>query len=240
MGIQIIDDPKLVEAVRDNLDRSEYRDYVNHVVNDILAGRESYLLGGAVRDPIVKFLYGTNGPTKDFDLLVDDTEQPLDVHELFKGEMDVFYTSFGTVRWRPKRGLEIDVTTFRNANPIRVGEEVEPSLELWLSTCDFNTGSIAYGFRNRVLYDFKAMEGIRQKQVDVIGGGDPPYKMMARLVLHSDKLGFDIGQRGLDLIRDQYSPSLDEHIGVYLDDKQKSEFFERVTSRLKEIAHSTH
>lgn len=231
--------PELVGAVQTGLDNSPYRGYVDYVVNRLLIGMTCYLLGGSVRDPIVNFLYGREVPTKDYDILVDNLNVELDLPRLFFGMKDVFTNSYGTVKWRPDVGIELDVTTFTNANPIRRGEDVKPSLELWLSTCDFNTSSLAYGLGDQVVYDYQAMEGIYKQEVELIGGNDPPQRVLARLVLHSDKLGFKIGRNGIRFIRSHYNPGLDERIMEHLRYHNQGEKFPMVKHRLTEIAQSS-
>ena len=238
MQITVVEDPNLVEAVQENLDNSPYKGYVEHVVNDILKGKVAYLWGGAVRDPIVHLRYGIELPTNDFDILVDDSDGKLDVGKLFEGEVDVFFNRFGTVKWRPVNNLEIDVSSFNNANSIKAGLGVDPTLDAMLTSCDFTTGSIAYGLQDRKIYDFKALAGIQAKEIELVYEADEPHILMARLVLHSDKLKFTIGERGMEFIRQSYTPELDRHIARYLTYKEKSDKTPRVTDRLKEIAGS--
>lgn len=238
MTIQIVDDLKFVKAVQKNYVDSQYSIYLNHVLNDILSGRTCYLSGGAVRDSIVAVLYGDDLPTKDFDILVDDSRENIDLHKLFSGISNVHPNAHGSVKWRPEGNLEIDVTTFSNANPLADEIRREPSLEYWLTHCDLTTGSIAYGIADQQIYDYVAIEGINKREVEVLRDDIPSHRIMARLILHSDKMDFIIGVRGLNFIRQHYSPDIDGRILKHLDYHNISDKFDRVKTRLTEIAQS--
>ncbi|MFH1396619.1 MAG: hypothetical protein ABIG93_04430, partial [archaeon] len=241
MEVKTTQDERLVKAVQRELETNPHRDYLNHVFGEVLSGRKCYLWGGAVRDPIIKELYERNGCVKDFDILVDDSGEPIDFRTVFKGENNVFYNRFGTVKLRPTSDFEMDVSRFSNANLIRNGgrEKFPVSLETSLVSCDFNTSALAYDLGTGVIYEHGALDAMDREEIDLQDhAGDEPHIMMVRLVLHSDKLGFSIGPKGRTLISESYSPALDENIGRYLDYKSLSGKQERVLQRLNEIASS--
>lgn len=241
MAVKSSQDKRLVQAVQRELETNPYKKYLNHIVHEVLAGRKCYLWGGAVRDPIVKELYGRNGHVKDFDILIDDSDEPVDFRAIFKGENNIFYNRFGTVKLKPTTGFEIDVSRFSNANLVRNGgkDRYPVSLETSLISCDFNTSALAYDLKTGVIYEHNALDAINKKEIDLQEhAGDEPHVMMARLILHSDKLGFSSGPKGEKLISKGYSPVLDKNIGRYLGYKDLSKKQERVLGKLNEIANS--
>ncbi len=239
MTIKKTADRYLIESVQEELQTNPHRDYLNKVINEILEGRKCYLWGGAVRDPIIKRKYGRNGHINDFDVLVDDSEDPLDFRTTFKGTSNVFYNRFGTVKWKPVDGFDIDVSRFSNANMLRNGgrDKYAVSLETSLASCDFNTSAIAFDLADNTIYDNGALEGIEKQEIDLLEhAGDEPHVMMVRLILHSDKFGFTIGPRGNRLIAEGYSPKLDENIQSYLHYKNIGEQQEYLINRLRNVA----
>jgi len=142
-----------------------------------------------------------------------------------KNEKNVSSNSHGSVRWKPKKDIEIDITTTSNSNPIKNGKKVKPSLNLFLKTCDFNTGSIAYDIKKKIIYDFRAINGIKNKRIEIIGGNDPIYKIILRLVLQSKRLDFLLGKKEIRLIKNKYSKGLDKDIKKYLISKNRLKDF---------------
>jgi len=228
--------PGLIETVKRELDTHPHKALLNQVVNKVLAGRKCYLWGGAVRDPLIKQRYGRNGHINDFDVLVDDAEEAIDFETIFKGESNVYVNRFGTVKWKPVDGFDIDVSRFSNANIVKTGK-FPASLDTSLRSCDFNTSAIAYDLADGTIYDHSALDGIEKQEVDLLEhAGDEPHVMMARLILHADKFGFTIGPRGIALIEEGYTPKLDDSILGYLKYKGLEDKQAYILQRLSEIA----
>jgi hypothetical protein len=228
--------PELVNPVSENLARSRYHSYVMRVVNEILREYPSYIWGGAVRDPIIRAKYGRNGETKDFDILVDDSQGRIDFRKLLVGLQDVFYTRFGSPKWRPENGLEIDIAPFSNATRLRNGERLPVSLDTALKSCDFTTNAIAYHFGEGSVYSYGAIEGIDKQEIDVLyPKGEEAHILMCRAVLLGERLGFKKGPVATKLIVEGYSPNLDAHIKRYLEYKKVKAKFEHVVEELRRI-----
>jgi hypothetical protein len=228
--------PEVVNPVSENLAGSRYHSYVNHVVNEVLGEYPSYLWGGAVRDPIVRAKYGRNGETKDFDILVDDSQGRIDFRKVLKSLGDIFYTRLGSPKWRPENGLEIDIAPFSNATRLRNGEQLPISLDTALQSCEFTTSAIAYGLQDRAVYSCGALEGIDKQEIDLLyPEGEEAHILMCRVVLQSERLGFERGQKATGLIVEGYSPNLDNHIRRYMDYKGLEAKFEHVVEQLRQI-----
>lgn len=229
-------DPELVNPIRENLAGNRYQSYINRIIDDILREYTTYLWGGAVRDPIVKAKYGRNGETKDFDILVDDSQGRIDFKRLLRGLTDVFYNRFGSPKWRPENGLEIDISSFSNATRLRNCEGLPVSLDTALQSCDFTTSAIAYSLGDKIVYSCGAIEGIEKQEIDVLyPKGDEAHILMCRIVLHAEKLGFTKGQLATRLIAEGYSCELDSHIKGYMKYKGLETKFEHVVEELRRI-----
>ncbi len=228
--------PEVVNPVSENLAGSKYNSYVNHVVNEVLGEYPSYLWGGAVRDPIVRAKYGRNGETKDFDILVDDSQGRIDFRNLLKRLGDMFYTRFGSPKWRPGNGLEIDIVPFSNTSRLRNGEQLPISLDTALQGCEFTTSAIAYGLRDKAVYSYGALEGIDKQEIDLLySEGEEAHILMCRVVLQAERLGFERGPKATGLIVERYSPDLDNHIRRYMEYKGLEANFEHVVEKLRKI-----
>jgi hypothetical protein len=236
MQVTKYQNPELVTPVSENLAGSRYQSYVHKIVNEILGEYPSYLWGGAVRDPLVKAKYGRNGETKDFDILVDDLQGRIDFRKLLKGLNDIFYTRFGSPKWRPENGLEIDIAPFSNATKLRNGEQLPISLDTALQSCDFTTSAIAYGLQDRTVYSCGAIEGIDKQEMDVLyPNGDEAHILMSRTIILAERLGFQVGSSAIRFIAEGYSQDLDIHIKRYLEYKGLEAKFEHVVEELRNI-----
>ena len=230
--------PELVNPVSKNLAGSKYNSYVNSVINGVLGGYPSYLWGGAVRDPIVRAIYGygQNDETRDFDILVDDSQGGIDLRKLLQGLGDIFYTRLGSPKWRPEDGLEIDIVPFSNATILRNGEQLPISLDTALQSCEFTTSAIAYGLQDRTVYSCGALEGIDKQEIDLLyPDGEEPHILMCKVVLQTARLGFKRGPKATRLIEEGYSPDLDTRIKRYMEYKGLEAKFEYVVGELMEI-----
>jgi hypothetical protein len=248
MPIKIIPRPEYIEAVMQNVARAPAE--VKQIISDRLRGFECYLWGGAVREPVYHSMYngndGNQWRTLDWDLLVDDSDQdePLDLDPFFREELrsgTCSHNRYGTIKWKPRDGLEIDVSRFSNANMIRRSETSERSIVVCLASCDFNTGSIAYGIQTGILYEDGAMDGLRNRVVDLKYADDEPHILMARLIMHSKDMRFAIGPAGIALITNHYThenaQGLNKKIFEYLHrkGKDKEARYEEVINRLREL-----
>jgi hypothetical protein len=245
MAFNVVEVPEYVEAVKANLKKAPPE--VRHVIDDKLAGLNCYFWGGAVRQPVYHVMYKGNGwKTNDWDIIVDDSalSEPLDLDAMFAEELrdpkKCSHNRYDMIKWKPKRGVEIDVSRFSNANLIRKGIKTKSSLAVVLAGCDFNTGSIAYGLRDEKIYDDGAIEGLRAKVIDFNYGDDEDFVLMARLVMHAHDMDFTIGTGGLTFILNRYTDetarAYNKQIREYLRRKGKSRRGKEVVDRLCEIA----
>jgi tRNA nucleotidyltransferase/poly(A) polymerase len=223
-----------VDAIKRNLEESPYHEYVARVL-EILYGKTVYLWGGAVRDPIARELYGLDFETRDFDLTVDDSKERIDLRRLLKELEGVQYSRFGTPKWKPKKGLEIDVGPF-SAGTIFKRVNLPINLETTLISVDVTTSAIAYGLADETIYSVEALGDIKKKEVNVLNPyGEEPSALMCRLVLHADHLRFEIGEKGRAYISERYSPDLDEGIRRFLKYKGVKRLFPFVVRKLRQI-----
>jgi hypothetical protein len=211
-------DPELVAAVRSNLEGSRYNHYVQEIL-ERLEGHTSYLWGGAVRDPIVEKRHGRSlEETRDFDILVDDSEKSFDFIRLLQGLGHLYCTRLGSPKLKPESGVKISITPFSSKSRLRNGKELPVCLETALWSCELTTSAIAYGIKDKTIYSALALEGIDEKEIELLypRGEDPPV-LMCKLMLQSDKLGFGIGDWAKELIVREYHPGSDNYIIGYME-----------------------
>ncbi len=220
-GLTASQDYALVGAVERNLAESRHFRFVDEVISKIAKSHRVYFWGGAVRDPIVRAVYGKRNiqETSDFDLLVDDSGGKIDIRGMVGDLYEVHYNRFGTIKLTPAPGLAIDISSFSNSTRLLNGEKLSVSLENTLSGCDFTTSALAYGFDDRTIHSYGALEGIRAQEIELLYPWETPHSLMCKLVLQSDRLGFAIGKNARKFIAENYGQDTAEKIRAYLDYK---------------------
>ena len=227
MSVDIVKSSELIQTVEESLKDNPAIKYLEAVL-EILKPLHFYLMGGAVRDALVRRMYGLDLVTKDFDFLVVDEKGQVDLRGLFGNFSNMRWNRFGGLKWKPKEGVEFDLFTSYSFG--------RTSLDEVLEQVELTTSAIAYHFGDRLIYSCGAVQGIEDKEIDVKNPqADKPYITMSRLILHSDKLRFRIGNRGIRFVQERYNSNLDGFILDYLTYKKLEEHYERVIKRLKEI-----
>jgi len=235
--MKTLQNERFSKAIQQNLEESPFYEYVQRVIDVLKAEKiKVYFWGGAVRDPIVDVLYGLDYDTRDFDLIVDDSENKINFKKIFDGFEGMYYSRHGTPKWKPTNDIEIDVGPFSAATIYKRCPELPVNLETALMSVDITTSAIAYDLEKRTIYSVEALEGIQKREVDVLYEyGEEPAVIMCRLILHGNKLGFEIGQKGRRFIIERYSSDQDGIIKKYLEYKKLEGLSSFVIGKLKRI-----
>jgi len=232
-------DPQLINSIEKDLRESEYWIYLEKIINDIFKEYHCYVWGGAVRDSIVGLNYNKNLPIKDLDILIDDSKKCVDFKESLQGLEGIFYTRFGSPKWKPIKGIEIDIVTFSNATMMRNKKNLSASLDVVLQSCDFTTSAIIYDPKEKVVHSCGAIEGIDKQEVDILySEGDEMYVLLCRAILQAERLEFQKGPRAMQPIKEKYSSDMDDHIKKYMEYKGLEKKFDYVIQELKKIKES--
>jgi tRNA nucleotidyltransferase/poly(A) polymerase len=236
--VEISRDRSFIDAIQRNLENSRYHRYLERVL-EILEDRVVYLWGGAVRDPIVREMYDQKVETRDFDFTVDDSEKRIDLNRLLVGLEGLTSSRFGTPKWKPAKGLEIDIWPFSAGTIFRI-KNLPVNLENVLRSVDVTTSALAYGIDDKTIYSVEALNDIERKEVNVLNQyGEDPSALMCRLVLQSHRLKFEVGKKGRVYVAKRYSPDLDLGIKRYLNYKGAKPLFNFVVRRLRQIQGGT-
>jgi len=193
-------------------------------------------VGGIVRNLIINLKYGKSIITNDIDILVDDSEQPIDLKEVFSNEKNIIINNAGIVKLKYPHGFDIDISKFSDTNSLRKGEKHTVSLKTCLKLGDFNTSAIAYDLDSETIYSYGAIEGIYKKEVELLEkADDKDYIIMTRLIWHSNKLGFKLGPRAIKFIKENYSLKKDKEIIKYIKRREISNNPNYIIAKLREI-----
>jgi hypothetical protein len=230
--MDIITDPRIVNAVRAYVESSAWYTYVQQVLER--TDKPAYLWGGAVRDPLLKLLIGLEKEKGDVDMVLDIS---LEEAEAITATLSPKTTNrFHTVKWLPEPELEIDISCFLNGNRVRY-EGVAPTLEHAVTGCDLRTSALAYNLRHPAVYSDGAVQAIQERTTGIhYERSEPLPILMTRVVLHAEYLQFAIDPATQRFIRQHYNPEQDIVIRNYLRYKRKESLYNLVIATLQSIA----
>lgn len=197
-----------------------------------------YLWGGAVRDSLLKSLYGLDVVTRDFDFIVDDSGGPIDFAARLFGLDNVSLSRFGTPKWRRGNGLEVDISPF-SLIPVERGLNVSPlTIDEKLGYCDVTTSASAFDLRIGELYAGHAVDALLAREVDILFETDAPEALVSKVLVHADTFGFSVGPRTHDFVMRHADRSWYGGVKRHLGYKGKSDKVELVMSGIDRLLRS--
>jgi hypothetical protein len=174
--------------------------------------QESYITGGFIRDSILQVVNNYNFPINDLDIMVGDGEYKYKTAKFLETGSP---TRFGGIKLKYP-GMKFEIDVFQNIYLENGG------LEKFLEECDISTSAFAYDLQKDILYEGEAMKDIENEEINIPDRNLLIVPTICRLILHADKMGFSIGNSGLDFIKTKYSPKLDKDIIEFLKYKESS------------------
>ncbi|MFO7711503.1 MAG: hypothetical protein R6V53_07070 [Candidatus Woesearchaeota archaeon] len=203
----------LTSAIDQSIQENDNKDYLDALLNR-LSGHKIYFWGGAVRNPILKEMYGLDLGLNDIDIIIDGTldkqknpdKELIDFDELLRGFEKVAINRYDLPKWKPARDVEFDVSVISRCNKARLYEDTPLNIYSVVEGCDLTTSAIAYDPEKKRIYSFGAIDAYKKKEVDLnFCIGNDPASQLPRLVMHSHKLGFRIGDESREHIGNVYN-----------------------------------
>ena len=124
-----------------------------------------YVLGGALRDLVIRECHGSGPATEDIDLFIANLADEFDLESrLTHGRC--FPTELGGLRWLPEHtryAFDLsrlqDFVIFKKYN-------IEPNLENLLAAVDFTFNAIVYDRRSAILHENRCVQAVCQRLLD--------------------------------------------------------------------------
>ena len=160
-------------------------------LNAVLPQEASLLIiGGALRNFIIKQFYGDAPPTKDIDMVIGGLGEEFSVEKILTGEK-FKNTDFGGVRWYPKGSVfSFDLSLLDNFLPIKKFH-LEPDIDNLIGTIDFNVNALIFEVKENRFYEKDAIKGIKEKIIGFNAQKTYDKGLLAyRLLLIRHKIGF--------------------------------------------------
>lgn len=191
--------------------------------------KETYIVGGFVRDSLLKKICGYDFPINDLDIVIDSAN----FHKKIVNFQNENRSSLGSLKLK-YNDFSTDIMCLHDV--YFLGNSKNKSIENFLEGVDFSTSALAYNLSENKIYDSGALESINKKEINVIGNSlMKSAPTITRLILHSDKMDFKIGERGLQYVKENYSKNLDSEIKDWLDYKEIPHLFPFVKNKINSI-----
>jgi len=158
-----------------------------------------YILGGFVRDSVLQILYDYEFPLNDLDILIDDNEFDKKIQKFPQKNK----SRFGGLKLKYE-GFEIDLFGIKNVKFLDNLSDKEKNLENVLKGCDVSTSSFAYDITNNKIYENGAMRDVNKKEINLKYNNKRKAATICRLILHSDKMDFKLGDSAREYIKGNY------------------------------------
>jgi len=219
---------KIKENIR-NMPIEAQKDF--NKIKEIFPLNKINILGGFTRDSILQVLYGYNFPVNDLDILVETK----DFENQTKSFPQENRSRFGGLKFEYKN-FSMDFFGLNQIFYLRDNPNLNKNLENVLKGCDLTTSAIGFNLRNNTFHSVHAFRDIYRKEINV---NPHDYLKIAptisRLILHSDKMNFRVGDSGIKYVKENYSSELDKEIKEFLEYKKVGHLFDFVKGKVNEI-----
>ena len=228
--MKIIENQIFQNQIENNLDKiplEAKKDFEK--IKEIFDLEKIHIVGGFARDSILQVLYDYKFPLNDLDILIEDKNYDSKILE-FKtnsknrfGNLKLKYANFSI------DSLDIEKIYF-------LQNKKDKNIESFLQGCDLTTSAIAYNLKTQKIFSNNALEDISKKEINF---NFQNYLKIAptlcRLILHSDKMNFSLGESSLNYIKRNYSQEQDKEILDYLNYKKIPHLFSFVKNQLSKL-----
>ncbi|MFO7666380.1 MAG: hypothetical protein R6V76_07170 [Desulfobacterales bacterium] len=167
---------------------------------DFLVGRlpdkaEIFIVGGAIRNLIMKKIHGWSPVTADIDLFITGINSIHSIRKILWQEK-ITKTALGGIRWFPEKNdycfdlcVLSDFIIFRGFN-------LKPTLDNLILDIDFNVNSVVFDMKKRDIYERNCIGSISDRVIDF--NSDLIYDKLItvyRILLFCEKLRFFLSER---------------------------------------------
>lgn len=230
--MKIFGDTIFQKNLENNLEKMPFESKVDFSrIMEIFPLKKINIIGGFVRDSILQVLIDYDFPVNDLDVLVEDLEFENKTKEFSQKNR----SRFGGLKFEYDN-FSIDFFGLENIFYLKDNPNLEKNLENVLKGCDLTTSAIGYNLEENKFYSLGAIEDIYKKTINI---NTHKYLKVAptisRLILHADKLGFELSKNSLNYIKKNYSPEIDNEINDFLSYKKIGYLFEQVKDRIEDI-----
>jgi hypothetical protein len=198
-------------AVKRFITISDTSAVINRLRENLPKGTVLYLVGGAIRNLIIRLVFGSAPHTGDLDLFINELPDDFSLTDLLEGEV-IEHTDLDGIRWHPKSsGVAFDLCLLPKFVLLQK-YHLTPTLENLLACIDFTINAIVFDITAGKLYERKCIASIADRCMDFNTHRFYTKQLLAyRILLIRHKTGFMLSEAVFAYMKHQLSlPDLSE------------------------------
>jgi hypothetical protein len=159
------------------------------------------IVGGALRNFIIKQFYGDAPPTLDIDMVIGNLGKEFSMEEILTQEK-FKNTDFGGIRWYPNgSAFSFDLSLLNNFLPIKKFH-LDPDIENLLTSIDFDVNALIFDVKKNQFHEKGAINAIKEKSMGFNAEKTYDKGFLAyRLLLIRHKIGFHLSREAFRFLR---------------------------------------
>ena len=189
------------QSVREFVLRPDIKEAFDFLASRLPDEAEIFLVGGAIRNLIIKEMYGWSPVTADIDLFIGNIDRSYIIKKAFSREK-ITKTALGGIRWYPeKTDIYFDVCLLSDFIVIKAFN-LKPSLNNLILNIDFNINAIVFEVKKGDIYERNCISSISDRVLDF--NSDIVFDKlitMYRILLFCEKLRFFLSKRAFYYIK---------------------------------------
>jgi len=188
-------------CVREFVLKQDIKDVFDFLIGHLPDEAEIFIVGGAIRNLIIKKIHDWCPVTADIDLFIGGIERSYVIGKILSQEK-IIKTALGGIRWYPETtDLYFDLCLLSDFIVIK-GLNLKPSLDNLILNIDFNVNAIVFDVKKGNIYERNCISSISARFLDF--NSDLIYDKLItvyRLLLFCEKLRFFLSERAFYYIK---------------------------------------
>jgi len=201
MGGQYQDINSVRKIVQEFSERPDIKDVFDFLIQGLPGEAEIFIVGGAIRNLIMREIHGWSPPTTDIDLFIGGINRSSIIVNILAKEK-ITRTVLGGIRWYPeKTGFYFDLCPLSDFIIIK-GFNLKPSLDNLILNIDFNVNAVVFDVKKKVVYERNCIRSISGRFLDF--NAILIYDKLItvyRMLLFYEKLQFFLSERAFNYIK---------------------------------------
>ena len=181
--------------------RTDIKDVFDFLIQRLPDEAEIFIVGGAIRNLIMKEIHGWSPLTADIDLFIGGIDRIRIIRKILSQEK-ITKTVLGGIRWYPeKTGFYFDLCPLSDFIIIK-GFNLEPTLNNLILNIDFNVNSVVFDVKKGDIYERNCISSISGRFLDF--NSYLVYDKLItlyRILLFCEKLRFVLSERAFYYIK---------------------------------------
>lgn len=182
-------------SIQEFAQRPDIKNVFDFLIPRLPGKAEIYIVGGAIRNLIMKEIHGWSPVTSDIDLYIEGIDRIQNIRRVLAQEK-ITKSSLGGIRWFPeKNDFYFDICLLSDFIIIK-GFNLKPTLDNLILNIDFNVNAIVFDIKKENIYERNCISSVSDRVIDF--NSNLIYDKLItvyRILLFCEKLRFFLSER---------------------------------------------